>query len=597
MRPNTAEQRLFDDAVRAFRLKQWPTAVRLFKRVAALRGQLAARARRYLARIPARGKAKSKTPHVKRRRAAGIRPGLGVEGDAGDEPAAPSTVVRRTPHMEGVPDRVPAPGATLTVEVFADTAAARPGEEAEPIVLRGRPGQTRFEVDVWLAGSAHFAIAGSKTSRLVIDAASDASTRARFTVTVVAGPRDERAVLTAYFFYNGRPCGKVTRRLPIDGRAASTTADAQADGHGSLALDATAVPPDLTVEITDPTRNRRALHCRITTPLLGPSDQPPIADWFLPDESPALVGQFMKEFVKPDITSKARVLSLKGAGFELYEAAPRTFKDTLWKLIDAGTPPRSILITSEEPFIPWELMIPRRRRADGTREEREPLGVEFAVGRWVHDEYLPPPQRVPLADSFVVAPEYPGPRPKPLAFAAEEAKLVLATIPGDAIVPADLTSIDDRVQGGRSLLHFVCHGADSPGVGIQVIYLAGGIETLSSLQIPALPGMAAAGRHKPLVFLNACDVGRPNVALVGIGGFAKAFVDMGASGVIAPLWSVRDSVAFDVAKRFYEAIGHQPAPGFADILRTIRKLAYDVEKGEDTYAAYCFYGDPIAARV
>ena len=133
-------------------------------------------------------------------------------------------------------------------------------------------------------------------------------------------------------------------------------------------------------------------------------------------------------------------------------------------------------------------------------------------------------------------------------------------------------------------------------MGIQVIYLAGGIETLSSLQVPALAGMAAAGRRKPLVFLNACEVGRPNVALVGIGGFAKAFVDMGAAGVIAPLWSVRDSIAFDVAKRFYEAIGRQPAPGFAEILRTIRKLAYDVEKGEDTYAAYCFYGDPAAAR-
>ena len=375
------------------------------------------------------------------------------------------------------------------------------------------------------------------------------------------------------------------------GRAASN-GGRPGGGHGSLALDATAVPPDLTVEITDPTRNRRALHCRITTPLLGPSDQPPIADWFLPDESPALVGQFMKEFVKPDITSRARVLSLKGAGFELFEAAPRTFKDTLWKLIDAGTPPRSILITSEEPFIPWELMIPRRRRADGTREEREPLGVEFAVGRWVHDEYLPPPQRVPLADSFVVAPEYPGPRPKPLRVRRRGGEAGPRHDPRRRHRPGG-SGVDRRSRAGRTIAAALrLPRRRQPGVGIQVIYLAGGIETLSSLQIPALPGMAAAGRHKPLVFLNACDVGRPNVALVGIGGFAKAFVDMGAAGVIAPLWSVRDSVAFDVAKRFYEAIGHRPAPAFADILRTIRKLAYDVEKGEDTYAAYCFYGDP-----
>jgi len=503
--------------------------------------------------------------------------------------------------MDGLPDVAPAPGTTFSIEVYADTAVARTGEDSDPIVLLGQRGQMRFDVDVWLAGSAHFQIADPRSSRLVIDAASGLSTRARFTVSFASGPPGEPATLTAYFFYNARPCGKVTRRLPVKRRllkqgAAASAGGAGADTHGSLTLDATAMPPDLTVEITDPTRDRRALHCRVTTPLLGAAEHPPISDWFLPEESPALVGQFMKEFVKPGITTRARVLSLKGAGLALFEAAPAAFKETLWRLIDAGTPPRSILIVSEEPFIPWELMIPWRPRRDGTREVREPLGVEFAVGRWMHEEYLSPPQRVPLVDSFVVAPEYPGPRPRPLPFAAAEATLVLATIPGDAIVPADLASIDDRVQAGRSLLHFICHGADSAGVGIQVIYLAGGIETLSSLQIPALDGMAAAGRRKPLVFLNACEVGRLNVALVGIGGFAKAFVDIGAGGVIAPLWSVRDELAFDVARRFYDAIGRHPAPAFADILRTIRKLAYDPDTGEDTYAAYCFYGDPAAAR-
>ena len=287
--------------------------------------------------------------------------------------------------MDGLPDVAPAVRTTFSVEVYADTAVARPGEDSDPIVLVGQPGQMRFDVDVWLAGSAHFQIAGPKSSTIVIDAASGRSTRARFTVSIAAGPRGEPAALTAYFFYNGRSCGKVTRRLPIKPGAAASTGGAGADTHGSLTLDVTAVPPDLTVEITDPTRNRRALHCRVTTPLLGPAEQPPIADWFLPEESPALVSQFMKEFVKPGITSRARVLSLKGAGLALFEAAPAAFKDTLWRIIDAGTPPRSIMIVSEEPFIPWELMIPWRLRRDGTREVREPLGVEFAVGRWMHE--------------------------------------------------------------------------------------------------------------------------------------------------------------------------------------------------------------------
>jgi hypothetical protein len=491
-------------------------------------------------------------------------------------------------------------GSTLSVDVFADTAARTAEEDSEPIALRGRPGQTRFELDVWLAGSAHFHVEEPKSSTLVIDAATDRSTRAHFTVSVVSDlTQDGLPTLTAYFFHNGRPCGKVSRQPRVGTAAASRAAEAAGAAppaaRGSLAIDASARPPDLTVEITDPTRNRRSLQCRITTPLLPVDKQPPISDWYLPEESAALVGQFMKEFVKPDISPRARVLSLKGAGYALYEASPKAFKDTLWALIDAGTPPRSILVVSEEPFIPWELMVPRRRGTVGEWQERAALGVEFAVGRWIHEEYLAPPQHVPLVDSFVVAPAYEGARPKPLRFAPQETELVLKAVAGDAIEPADLASIDDRVQAGRSLLHFVCHGADSPGVGIQVIHLAGG-ETLSSLQIAALKGMAAAGRKKPLIFLNACEVGRPNVALVGIGGFAKAFVDMGAAGVIAPLWSVRDSIAFDVAARFYAELGQQPARSFADILRAIRNLAYDEQNGEDTYAAYCFYGDPAAAR-
>src|SRR5205823_774766 len=106
--------------------------------------------------------------------------------------------------------------------------------------------------------------------------------------------------------------------------------------------------------------------------------------------------------------------------------------------------------------------------------------------------------------------------------------------------------------------------------------------------------MSAFSSKKPLVFLNACEVGRPAISLVGIGGFAKAFITLGAGGVIAPLWSVRDTIAFDVADRFYRATKQTPQRRFADILKDIRALAYDPAVGEDTYAAYCFYGDPAA---
>ena len=83
---------------------------------------------------------------------------------------------------------------------------------------------------------------------------------------------------------------------------------------------------------------------------------------------------------------------------------------------------------------------------------------------------------------------------------------------------------------------------------------------------------------------------------MGAGGFAEVFMALGASGVIAPLWSVRDSIAHEIAQKFYERIKKEPNTPFAEILADLRKQSYAEGGGEDTYAAYCFYGDPLARR-
>jgi hypothetical protein len=85
-------------------------------------------------------------------------------------------------------------------------------------------------------------------------------------------------------------------------------------------------------------------------------------------------------------------------------------------------------------------------------------------------------------------------------------------------------------------------------------------------------------------------------SLAGVDGFAKSWVDAGAGAVIAPLWSVRDSIAHDVAVKFYDAIAKEPRTPYARIMRDIRALAYGEVGSEDTYyAAYCYLGSPTAA--
>jgi CHAT domain-containing protein len=95
----------------------------------------------------------------------------------------------------------------------------------------------------------------------------------------------------------------------------------------------------------------------------------------------------------------------------------------------------------------------------------------------------------------------------------------------------------------------------------------------------------------PLAFLNACEVGGQVSALDGVGGFANSFIQLGASAVVAPLWAVQDKAAFCVTQTFYpQALKGVP---FAKIMQQIRTKAYD--EVIDSYAAYCFYGDPMAS--
>jgi hypothetical protein len=63
---------------------------------------------------------------------------------------------------------------------------------------------------------------------------------------------------------------------------------------------------------------------------------------------------------------------------------------------------------------------------------------------------------------------------------------------------------------------------------------------------------------------------------------------------VAPLWSVKDTIAHEIAMDFYTRAKDDKSTPFAEILRQQRAKAYDPAIAEDTYAAYCFYGDPLA---
>jgi hypothetical protein len=352
-------------------------------------------------------------------------------------------------------------------------------------------------------------------------------------------------------------------------------------------------PYDLMISIID-TGENDGRHFRLMV------DSPPTGKqvdvlWTLSDKTDQIVRNYMNRFVAKGLKPTTRLAELKGAGVQLFAATPKEFQQLFWELIDAGKLPKTIMVVSDEPYLPWELMVPRRTVA-GKLEARSPLGVEFCVGRWVRMDYTSAPQQIQLDKTYVVAPKYVI-ATKNLKFAPQEAAFVCSSFqPSEQIDPADIDRINDSLRDkGASLLHFVCHGAAGTG-GDQTIYLQDMVNNLSSSTVDGLDGFVTGfPRDHTFVFLNACEVGRTAPALVGSGGFASTFLKLGASGVVAALWSVKDDLAHEVAEKFYKRMIAEPETPFAEILRDIRAQAYS-GNAEDTYAAYCFYGSPLAKR-
>lgn len=348
---------------------------------------------------------------------------------------------------------------------------------------------------------------------------------------------------------------------------------------GELGVDAeNAQPADLELQVIDRARDDRHFICTVSSPWL-PDTEP--EEWVLPDKAGELVTAYMKEFTAKGIEPASRLLSLRGAGVELWrDAAPEAFRHAVTVLTGIEKL-ETIQIVSEERNIPWELMIPD----DG---DERPLGVRHSISRW----FERPPMRAagaPAANARVAAPNHNMP-PARLKHAKSEAELVRDALAGDRLDSTSAAKIATQLQAwDGTVLHFVCHGVSGPP---QALYLDG-MERLTSTQVSAMSKLRETWcRSAPVVFLNACEVGRPAPALSGAGGLVKSWADVGAGAVIAPLWSVRDETAHKIACEFYRRITTEPATTYAEIVRDIRAKAYDL--GDDSYAAYCYFGSPAA---
>lgn len=278
-------------------------------------------------------------------------------------------------------------------------------------------------------------------------------------------------------------------------------------------------------------------------------------------------------------SKRDRIRRATSIGVELWWLLPDGLREFYWDELHESDS-RSIAIYSQEPYIPWELIVPQRRRGGPT----EPmLGIAYSMARWKQGRHFPDP--LVVSGVSVIAPDYAvGALPE----AAKEAEDLVVKL-GAKRVPGSLSAVNKLLRSrGTQLIHFAGHGSYDPAnVDDSEIRLSDG--TL----VPGDLFNASIGtRERPFVFLNACQVGEQGWDLTQIGGWAEAFCAAGFSGFVGPYWKVNDLVARKAARVFYAALGANQTVGEAMQAVRRRFLEDDDFPAHTSWLAYSLHGQP-----
>lgn len=393
----------------------------------------------------------------------------------------------------------------------------------------------------------------------------------------------------ALFVLGGSVVGYAKRHVTVVATEADLDATDVPTGEepGMVAIPPQRAVADLTVVIEEDEEVRGRLRWTLTSPHVSlPPGAPQVTDI---GDAPEQFARQLVDGVGAREGSPGLSAYLRGVGNTIAEELPPGF----WSMLDSvaaharaeGRAP-TIFLLVEEPHVPWELAAVEPR----IDPEAPPfLGAQACVGRWVlgtRRPKLPPPTEVTISSIAVVSGEYALPGWSRLLEAEAEAadlRSLYGAVPVNALASDVLNCLGGEPPA--ELLHFAMHGIYDPNSTLNGLVLADG-QTIDPLQI-----RGQAFSTPPFVFLNACQVGSSQRVLGDYAGLAEAFLFSGAAGVLAPLWSIKDTIARQIALRFYERSFAGAAP--AEIMRQERAAFGD---GNDTLSAtslaYLFYGHP-----
>jgi hypothetical protein len=291
--------------------------------------------------------------------------------------------------------------------------------------------------------------------------------------------------------------------------------------------------------------------------------------------------------------ARGRMQQLGAALFEsLFD---RRARELLWQHRDELD--GLVVQTTGEVDIPWEIV---HITEPGTTAAGEPRFLAgYGLTRWVYDTAHPTEIPIRHGRARYLCPVYAAPG-LVLRHTGAEGDGIRSRFTALAIEPDDAGAFGGLLSHGFDLLHFAGHGHWSAATARRQELLLGGFDADAPAagssytdgdarrDLPDHPIPDAAGG--PLVFLNACDVGRLPAGDVGLGGFPEAFLRGGAGAFIGCAWSVGDEPAGRFVDAFYDAL--LAGGTIASATREARAAAR--AEGDLSDLAYTVYAHPDA---
>lgn len=554
-----------------------------------------------------------------------------TRGLAGVDPEPAEPVVRH-PYLDA-PNAV-APGQDIVV-----TAALTLDKETPDLAVRAGPGATKTEdgaldlalpqdrdswtVNVDLVAAGFDFADGGPASRPMTLYRDDDSDFVRFAIRARPDIKPGRGKITARFYHEGTFLGSAARPIALlsgdasarrtTGFAAQPQAADQPAGEvftdGPVTVGARQASPDIDmlVAFDDPARPSTARVYIHSGQFSGSFSE----EFVLPEGAEAwvdaMIGQIVSEGrsmrgaralgqdAAPAEDAEARrrrlIAFAEGFGDELYRRyTPEVFRSVLETLQTFGSV-ESILVSTNSPVIPWELVLPPAREG----EDRRFLGIGYRLARWTPRDSGAlsdrPGDHLVFDGIAAIAPAYNGAQRLP--FQAREIAM-LKGIDGFVPVEGRFSALEALVRDPvRAFIHFSGHGMDGSGGDGKAPFSI----LLEDLAMDPVTWKRLAaggnGSQRPFYFFNACDSGSARVTGGFVRGWGTTVLEAGAAGFIGGLWPLSDEAAADFAGDYYARLAAALAGDevyLADVLREVRLGFY--RTGDPNYLAYSFYGDP-----